>query len=617
MATTGVAIQVLLAGLTNPTNGSAIASGRARFYQPGTLVARDVYSDDACASAISQPYTLGSGGEAKLFMLDPVRMIVKDSADSTTLVDCVLVQRADQVYITNTYVNGGAESTVDAAFTQLGQALGTGFSYKESSGADARSYQERIAEDHVSGKDFGAVGNGSTNDTSDLQEAIDRARDSGANEVYLPAGTYLHTGLTMSSASYAGLTIRGDGRATVLRMLSTTGDSITIATGAIDAKICIRDLTLDASTTTSGRGILISSGNGVIIERVNFEDHRTSIDASAVTGTIVRDCTVTSTDNNVAAVGISVGVRGRVHDCEVTASTGASGITLGADARASDSYANGWTAGITASGARCRVRDCHVQGSTTGIVLSGTSASARGCYVTGGTTGINITGTLGAKADDCTVASATTGITLGVAGAIVKGCAVTSGTTGVSVGAFANCEVSGCNLSSNTTDISVNASATQLREYNNVYSTISDATALGHNYWWKQRPSGLRVRVGKTTSSTGTNDSFTPDPENYDVHVYENTSGVNTAVTLNNTSTTNLKDGQTLFLVFYNNTASALTSSTNIAGSGTQWTSNPTPTGWGTARNCTVMQFVWRSSSSKWLAISAGVGTYSAGTSAW
>ena len=60
--------------------------------------------------------------------------------------------------------------------------------YKQTgTGASVRTLSNNFA-DTFSVKDFGATGNGSTNDTTALQNALDAA--AGTAKLYLPAGTY-------------------------------------------------------------------------------------------------------------------------------------------------------------------------------------------------------------------------------------------------------------------------------------------------------------------------------------------------------------------------------------------------------------------------------------------
>ena len=89
----------------------------------------------------------------------------------------------------------GAVNVIDAYFLQNG------------TGAVARTKQSKES-DIVSAKDFGACGNGVCNDTNALQLGINYV--SSGHCLYLPAGTYNHTGLTVAPG--ANLCIKGAGR---------------------------------------------------------------------------------------------------------------------------------------------------------------------------------------------------------------------------------------------------------------------------------------------------------------------------------------------------------------------------------------------------------------------
>lgn len=101
-------------------------------------------------------------------------------------------------------------------------------------GADAnspvsRTLQDKL-DDFVNLKDFGAIGDGATNDTKALQRAIDqvylnsdKANPSARKKLYFPAGTYLITG-TIYVPSFA--TIEGDGIDRTIIKQSTTATAI-------------------------------------------------------------------------------------------------------------------------------------------------------------------------------------------------------------------------------------------------------------------------------------------------------------------------------------------------------------------------------------------------------
>lgn len=93
----------------------------------------------------------------------------------------------------------------------------------------SRTLQDKL-DDFVNLKDFGAVGDGATNDTKALQRAIDqvylnsdKANPSARKQLYFPAGTYLVTG-TIFVPSFA--TLAGDGIDRTIIKQATTATAI-------------------------------------------------------------------------------------------------------------------------------------------------------------------------------------------------------------------------------------------------------------------------------------------------------------------------------------------------------------------------------------------------------
>lgn len=309
MATTGRPVEVLkLVGIKD-SSGTALASGRCRFYQPGTLIAETVYSDAALSSAISQPLVLNAHGQGTVYTKEPCRMVVKDSTDSTTVYDDVVnLVRADHVYVTNTAVNGGAETTLDDIIDDFTAQ----YQWMDQSTATERDFDIVIGERMVSVKDFGAVGDGSTDDTTAIQNAV----NSSGDIVLFPAGTYKITS-AITIASDVPKSIRGVGRdGSIIKsfanvnVLSITADS----TG--DYKIHVCDLSISSNAGSTAGGIYIPTAAGAVVERVNVTGHASGIYITGDNCT-VRDCNVTYTGTLAANFGI-YNPNGSVRDCKTT-----------------------------------------------------------------------------------------------------------------------------------------------------------------------------------------------------------------------------------------------------------------------------------------------------------
>jgi hypothetical protein len=501
MATTAKPIDFLVSGVRD-TTGAVVASGKVRWYNPGTLVAAVAYSDAACTTPITAPLTLNAGGQGTIYCLEPVRVIVKDSTETITYYDDIApLNRHDSVYVTSPGINGGVETTLEAVLATATTSLGSAFQYKESSGATARSYVDWLGETVVSVKDFAAVGDGSTDDTVAIQAASDRVKARGGGWVYFPKGTYkISSALTVDTV---GVCWKGSGRTSIIKNFGTTTAAVSINAGsAIDSKIIIKDLAITASTTSSGAALTVANGNRIRIEGVAVALHRTGISVSAVSEAVVIGCTLESTDDNAAASGITVGTRGRVDNCNlISGTTNGTGITLGTDARA---------------------LDCYVEKFATGYSL-GSGAQARGCI-----------GSLN-----------TTSFSLAAANAITEACSAAGASTGYSVGAFAACSVTLSRASACTTDLSVNASATLFEDRgNSLTGTVTNAATS---------PVVLPLRTFFSTSTTSSNPiTFTPDisgGKNINTLISQSAAGPTVTVAAHATATLALGDVMVLIII--------------------------------------------------------------------
>jgi hypothetical protein len=128
-------------------------------------------------------------------------------------------------------------------------------------GAVTRTVQSRLR-DYVSVKDFGAVGDGVTDDTLAIQAALDYA-DTGSNQssvvtVFIPAGTYIHTGITIAG----GVNVMGDGRTSTTLFLKNSTNPVQ-SVKLESSRASISKVTIDGNRSNNSSGIGLNADNSV------------------------------------------------------------------------------------------------------------------------------------------------------------------------------------------------------------------------------------------------------------------------------------------------------------------------------------------------------------------
>jgi parallel beta-helix repeat protein len=143
-------------------------------------------------------------------------------------------------------------------------------------------------------RDFGAIGNGATNDRAAIQAALDAAFNAGGGTVFIPKGVYSIAPASGTKPTYAGLQIRdnteivgeGMGQTIIKVMDGYTGGMTGIMRtpyGGNTENVSVRDLTLDGNrVATDGKvdgwfnGYIPGNPNGfdqnITLQRIEIKD---------------------------------------------------------------------------------------------------------------------------------------------------------------------------------------------------------------------------------------------------------------------------------------------------------------------------------------------------------
>jgi hypothetical protein len=248
-------------------NMKTIPGAQAWFTLPGTNTPVAVYSDNVLAIPRTNPIVANAIGRFPVSYMDDAieyRVRIYDE-DAVVGVDTPLEDYDPYIPI-EAGVAANAVDLDDLADESGDDGLGAdmvGF-LASGTGAVGRSVRDKLR-DFVSVKDFGAVGDGTTNDTAAVTAALAEGR-----EVWFPAGNYLISPIALSAL--AKIKLRGAGRDVTKITLASTGTALTFSNCHW---VQISDISFEASgtaqTLANARGILFdTSTSNSIVERCNF-----------------------------------------------------------------------------------------------------------------------------------------------------------------------------------------------------------------------------------------------------------------------------------------------------------------------------------------------------------
>lgn len=197
-------------------NGNPLSGGKIYTYAAGTTTPLTTYTSYTGLTPNANPIILDAAGRTpeQIWATDGIfyKFVIQTSTD-------VQVRTWDHIG------SGFADSLANNTDPSLGDSL-IGFRQSNSQGNLVNAVGKTVhakLQDIISVKDFGAVGNGVTDDTAAIQAALNAFRPTAiannglpnvSRTIYIPFGTYI---ITSPLSVYSGTVLVGDGAASTLK----------------------------------------------------------------------------------------------------------------------------------------------------------------------------------------------------------------------------------------------------------------------------------------------------------------------------------------------------------------------------------------------------------------
>jgi len=149
---------------------------------------------------------------------------------------------------------------------------------------------------------WGATGDGSTDDTSAIQSAIDTGKT-----IYLAPGMYISTKLTLSNSNQ---TIKGDGIASVLKLKTGTDDDLIYA--ASKSNLVLADLKLDGNHSAQSGNcdvINLNTCTDILLRNLTVVNGYGNVTGNSGAQIFIEDCTRVILDHCSVTYGKYEGVQ--------------------------------------------------------------------------------------------------------------------------------------------------------------------------------------------------------------------------------------------------------------------------------------------------------------------
>ncbi|ESX95875.1 head decoration protein [Mesorhizobium sp. LNJC405B00] len=281
---TEVGDRILLTGQTDGSENGIRTASTGQWYRASD--ARTARTIQKGTTAYVQEGTANAGKTFTFNTLDPV---VGDTnlditADETPIAADVLTTRGDLLFRNATEPARLAASTAGYLLQTNGAGADPSWAGFLQAGTSAvtRTWQDK-ARERISVKDFGAVGNGVTDDTAAIQ-AAETYRATVGGELVFPPGTYQISAASITVNRANGGAWRGIGEAMLRASANTT--FLCILTGAVagttNKPFLITGIHFHGGGFTACRGVHETTPYGTTIENCTFTQMAFARPSSAV-----------------------------------------------------------------------------------------------------------------------------------------------------------------------------------------------------------------------------------------------------------------------------------------------------------------------------------------------
>jgi Pectate lyase superfamily protein len=276
-------LETLAIAGSQKSDGLPNASGKVWVYVQGTSGQSTIYADVEGDAVLMQPVVLDAAGRAIIYITQVVTVHIETAAGVTVgdydVADDPGVVQVQNAAFTGTLPDGsqgaGGTTDLDAILTGAGISFGgTDFEYLATTGATQRSVSQWMSEVHLSVRDFGAVGDGNTDNTAAIQAAVNRCIALNGGVVYIPPGIYKISAAIVVN-SLVSVSFVGTGYSSAIVQTSAGANSFTITNSN---GFQMSQLYIVANPGSTGAAVAVSRSQNFSLSDLYIDKHTTGLD---------------------------------------------------------------------------------------------------------------------------------------------------------------------------------------------------------------------------------------------------------------------------------------------------------------------------------------------------